>query len=149
MGLAARFLSLPALAAGLLFLSARGADADPGAGPWVNTVTGAADTVVNFDEQLRYSITDATESQLFSVTTPKADLCFDPHTGATGGAARVSVYRPVNPATATINGSILLPAVPSDNSDCIVLVRGLYWVEVTTGPGGGETPVVTVTGRGN
>ena len=81
------------------------------------------------------------------MTTPLADLCFDPDTAGAAGAARISVYRIITPTVATINGSILLPTIPVDNSDCTQLVRGLYWVEVTTGPGGGETPVVTVSGR--
>lgn len=123
------------------------AAAAPETGVWTNTSDGSADRWVEFGDTIRFAISGTTDSALFTVTTSAADLCFDPDTGGSAGSARISVYRPVNPDVATINGSILLPTVPTDNSDCIVLVRGTYWVEVTTGPTGGELAVVTVTGR--
>lgn len=130
-----------------VFLAASLAVANPETGVWQDGRTGDEDNVVNPGESIKFAITSATDSTLFYVRTPLADLCFDPDTGGTGGAARISVYRPVDPQVATINGSILVPSIPIDNSDCVQIVNGVYWVEVTTGPSGGEAAVVTVTGR--
>lgn len=123
------------------------ASANPESGPWTNALTGQLDDTLNFDETLQFSITSATDSALVNVTTPIADLCFDPDTVGAAGAARISVYRVVTLSAPTINASILLPSVPTDNSDCLEIVRALYWVEVTTGPSGGEFPIVTISGR--
>lgn len=131
-----------------LVLNSGSSKADPGAGAWVDLFTGAARSVINFDESIRFTITSAAESAAFTVDTPYADLCFDPDTGGSAGSARVTAYRIVNPTVRTINASIPI-TVPSDNSDCAQLVRGIYWVEVTVGPTGGEAAVVTVTGRAN
>lgn len=130
-------------------LVAFSAAADPGAGQWINAQSLNADETVNHPDTLLYAITSSAESKIVDVTTPKADLCFDPNLNATGGAARISAYRIITKTNATIAGSILLPSIPIDNSDCIVLVQGSYWVEVTTGPAGGEAPIVSITGRSN
>lgn len=140
-----RFLLASAITALAFF--PHSAHADPETGEWTDVQSGAIDRTVDFNETIRYAITANTDSKLFKVVTPVADLCFDADTLGIAGSARVSVYRVIEPATTTINGSILLPTVPIDNSDCVVLVVGTYWVEVTAGPTGGETPVVTVTGR--
>lgn len=140
----ARALILSLLAAALLPASGL---ANPQTGPWVDAGTGAPADVVNYDQTIQFSITSATDSATFSVATPYADLCFDPDTLGSAGSARISVYRVILLDQPTIDGSILLPTVPVDNSDCLQLVRAVYWVEVTTGPTGGETPVVTVSGR--
>lgn len=141
-----RWISVLALASAIL-LGSLAAGANPESGAWTNALTGALDDTVNFDETVQFSITSTTDSALVNVTTPIADLCFDPDTSGAAGAARISVYRVVTLSAPTINGSILLPSVPTDNSDCLEIVRALYWVEVTTGPGGGETPIVTISGR--
>lgn len=142
----ARFLLL-ASAVAVLATSPDVSRADPETGEWTDAQSGNVDRTVDFNETIRYAIAANTDSKLFKVVTPLADLCFDPDTLGVAGTARVSVYRVIEPATTTINGSILLPAVPTDNSDCLEIVVGTYWVEVTAGPTGGETPVVTVTGR--
>lgn len=123
------------------------AAASPESGVWINASDGSADTLVEYGDTVVFTLSGGTDSTLVTVTTTAADLCFDPDTGGSAGSARISVYRPVNPATATINGSILLPSQPVDNSDCVQLVRGTYWVEVTTAPTGGEVAVVSITGR--
>ena len=130
-------------------LPAPRAGANPETGPWLNLASGAADRLLEFGETLSFAITSTTDSQTFTSAMPQADLCFDPDLGGAAGAARITVYRAVNPAVPTINGSIILPTIPTDNSDCTVIVNGTYWVEVTTGPAGIETPVVTVTARSN
>lgn len=135
------------LSAILLTIWIGAASANPESGQWVNAVTGQADDTVNFDETVQFAITSTTDSALVNVTTPVADLCFDPDTLGAAGAARISVYRVVTLSAVTINASILLPSVVTDNSDCLEIVRALYWVEVTTGPGGGEAPIVTISGR--
>lgn len=137
---------IPLLVAAVLILPAA-ALANPETGPWFNATSGAPDDTVNFDETIRFSLSGGTDSAIFNVTTPYADLCFDPDTAGAAGSARISVYRIISLDAATINGSILLPTVPIDNSDCLQLVRALYWVEVTTAPTGGEAAVVTVSGR--
>lgn len=141
-----RWTPVLALALSALWLSAP-AFSNPETGQWYNTRSAELDDTINFDETIQYTITANTDSALFNVTTPVADLCFDPDTSGAAGATRISVYRVVSLSAVTINASILLPSVPTDNSDCLQLVRALYWVEVTTGPSGGETPVVTVSGR--
>lgn len=141
-----RWISVLALAL-IALLGSAPAKANPESGAWTNALTGAPDDTVNFDETVQFAITSGTDSALVNVTTPIADLCFDPDTLTAAGAARISVYRVVTLSAVTINASILLPSVPIDNSDCLELVRALYWVEVTTGPSGGETPLVTISGR--
>ena len=137
------------VAAAFLTCIAVSAPANPESGPWLNVVTGAVDTVVDLDESIQYTITSNTDSVAFSVRSPRADVCFDPDTGGATGTARVTVYRSVTPTTVTLNGAIPI-TVPSDNSDCVVIVRGAgYWIETTAGPTGGEVAVVTVTGRSN
>lgn len=144
-----RTLRLLVIAAALLWpvASPTPAPASPESGVWVNASSGDVDTLVEFGDTVVFTLSGGTDSTLVTVTTTAADLCFDPDTGGSAGSARISVYRPVNPATATINGSILLPSQPVDNSDCVQLVRGTYWVEVTTAPTGGEVAVVSITGR--
>lgn len=139
---------LALLTAAVAILLALPALANPGAGVWKDSITGLADSIVYNDETSTFSIVDATESGLLIVGSPKADLCFDPDTGGSAGAARITAYRLVNPSVPTINGSIAI-TVPSDNSDCVVLVRGTYWVEVTAAPTGAEAAIVSVTGRSN
>lgn len=130
-------------------LAASPALADPQTGAWENAVTGEEDRVLEFGETIVFPFGNATDSTTFTSVMPKADLCFEPNTLGAGGAARISVYRVVVPSIPTINASILLPSVPIDSSDCLEIVNGTYWVEVTTGPGGGEAAVVAVTARSN
>lgn len=138
-----------AVAAVLLTCYAVTAPANPESGQWLNVVTGVADAVVDLDESIQYTITGNTDSIAFSVKSQRADVCFDPDTGGLAGSTRVTLYRSVIPSTVTLNGAVPI-TVPSDNSDCVVIVRGTgYWIETTAGPTGGEVAVVTVTGRSN
>lgn len=124
------------------------ARANPETGAWVNSFNARPDSNVEVGDTIQFDVADGTDSALFVVSSGLADLCFDPDVGGSSGAARVTLYRTVDPHVATINGSVPI-SVPIDNSDCVEIVPGTYWVEVTTGPSGGETAVVTVTGRGN
>jgi hypothetical protein len=137
---------VPAL---LLALFPLAAQANPETGEWIDSRKGVAIEVLGFHQTAVFTLSGGTDSELIAVEAPSADLCFDPDKTGAAGSARVSVYRLVDPATATTNASILLPPVPSDNSDCLALVRGLYWVEVTTAPTGGEVGVVSINTRSN
>jgi hypothetical protein len=141
--------TISALLALAVTLSASTSGANPETGDWINSLSGSAVLQLGFNQTAVFTIVGTTDSRAIAVEAPTADICFDPDTGGVAGSARVSIYRAVNPATVTLNGSILLPPVPTDNSDCLEAVRGVYWAEVTTGPTGGEVAVVSITTRSN
>lgn len=132
-----------------LALLPRPASANPESGQWIHWLSGAPVAILGFNETAVFTISGSTDSQAIAVEAPSADLCFDPDKTGAAGSARITVYRAVDPATVTLNGSIALPPVPTDNSDCLQLVRGVYWAEVTTAPTGGEVAVVAIATRSN
>jgi hypothetical protein len=95
------------------------------------------------------------------LATQVFSICFDPHTGSTGGAARVYIRQCVGSTGSSNSCSRLtvdsdfdgiLDDVPLDGDNGAVsnsqnycrydIPPGYYYIETSVGPGGGETPKV-------
>ena len=94
-------------------------------------------------------------------STQVFSICFDPHTGGTGGAARVFIRQCVSStgstnscARLTVDSDLdgILDDVPLDGDNGAVsgaqnycrydIPPGFYYIEASVGPTGGETPKV-------
>lgn len=129
-----------------MVLSPATALAEPGDTPWLPQGSSRPTSVVSQQTVAIVFGAGADDSQLLTVNSRVADICFDPDVGGTGGAARIAVFRALTrPPSDTAR--ITVPAPPSDGSDCEVIVKGRYWFEITTAAGAGELAIVTVTGR--
>ena len=133
----------------LCLLSTGTALADPGVGTFTNTRAGRPTNVVSVGGgTLLYLFTGTIESVAFSVNSGHADVCFDTDIGSvTVGSARVGIRRAANPANPVLVSSLLMPAVPSNNTNCLQIVNGTYWIEPTIALTTTEVPLVTITGR--
>lgn len=136
------------LALVLLLVLPFSADADPGSGDWLNE-SGGLTSFVFENETARYTFSTITNSKVIQVFPALADVCLISKDGggSLDGLGRATMYRVIRSDSPLTNDAILMPAIPSNGADCIIIVAGKYWVEVDAI----DTPssTVTITGRVN
>lgn len=129
----------------LLFF-ATPASALPGVTLWLTQGTSDTEYSVSVGEVAEIQFAAGAGHSTLIGLSGDGDLCFIPDSNSAAGAARIAVYRAVA-LPVDDDARIVLPSVPFDGTNCLVLVMGRYWFEITTPAGGGENAVVTLTGR--
>jgi hypothetical protein len=144
------------IASAILFPSL--ALADPGTGSLTNFEGKVKGSVNVNSPDLLYAVVPGTvNSKLFKVDVATAYLWFFPDTSASGGTARISVYRAIdasdcdaqNATTVIGQSAILYPAVPFDFSNGVELKRGCHWIEIDTAASSGDTGMVSISAQVN
>lgn len=141
-----RLLSLLA-ALGAMLVFAQPAAADPSTDTWVKFGTTTAVENVSGGNTVVFAFpVGAVNSTIITVTAKIADVCFDADTGGSGGTGRVTLKLAL-----TLDGSddaaIVVPALITNNSDCIEIIAGKYWAQIDTAATSAEIPIVVIKGR--
>ena len=135
------------VALGVLLAMPHLAAADPSTDTWVKFGTTSATKTVSSGNIVVFTFpVGGVNSTLITVTAKMADACFDADTGGAGGTGRATLKLALT-AAGSDNAAITVPALITDNTDCIELIRGTYWAQIDTAATASEVPTIVIYGR--